>query len=583
MAKRSVPKEMRLAKVPSGISGLDEITDGGLPKGRPTLVCGGPGCGKSLMGVEFLIRGALDHGEPGVLITFEETQEDIRKNVASLGFDLQDLIRRKKIIIDHVKVDRQEIDENGEYDLEGLFIRLDYAIKQVGAKRVMLDTVESLFSGLSNQAVLRSELRRLFYWLKEQGMTTVITGERGEGNLTRQGLEEYVSDCVILLDHRIINQISTRRLRVVKYRGSTHGTNEYPFLIDEQGISVLPITSMSLSHKASDQRVSSGIERLDAMLGGKGFYRGSSVLVTGTAGTGKSSIAAHFAAATCAGGERCLYFAFEESQNQIVRNMSSIGLNLAGYIRSGLLHFFTARPSLHGLEMHLAVMHKRIAQFKPRTIVVDPISNFVSAGEERDVHAMLIRLVDFLKTLQITVLFTNLTSGNMIRESTDMGISSIMDTWILLRDIELGGERNRGIYVLKSRGMAHSNQIREFVITRNGIDLQDVYVGPEGVLTGSARLAQEARERAEQARRRDQTAHKQAELTEKKRAVEAQIAALEAQFAAEKELFMREMGVEETREKVIDQLRGKMGRLRQADGLPEGGNGNSSRRTKDED
>jgi circadian clock protein KaiC len=535
------------------------------------------------MGVEFLIRGALDHGEPGVLITFEETQEDIRKNVASLGFDLQDLIRRKKIIIDHVKVDRQEIDENGEYDLEGLFIRLDYAIKQVGAKRVMLDTVESLFSGLSNQAVLRSELRRLFYWLKEHGMTTVITGERGEGNLSRQGLEEYVSDCVILLDHRIINQISTRRLRVVKYRGSTHGTNEYPFLIDEQGISVLPITSMSLSHKASDQRVSSGIERLDAMLGGKGFYRGSSVLVTGTAGTGKSSIAAHFAAATCAGGERCLYFAFEESQNQIVRNMSSIGLNLAGYIRSGLLHFFTARPSLHGLEMHLAVMYKRIAQFKPRTIVVDPISNFVSAGEERDVHAMLIRLVDFLKTLQITVLFTNLTSGNMIRESTDLGISSIMDTWILLRDIELGGERNRGIYVLKSRGMAHSNQIREFVITRNGIDLQDVYVGPEGVLTGSARLAQEARERAEQARRRDQTAHKQAELTEKKRAVEAQIAALEAQFAAEKEIFMREIGVEQTREKVIHQLRGKMGRLRQADGLLQGGNGNSSRRTKDED
>ncbi|HEX4054007.1 MAG TPA: circadian clock protein KaiC [Tepidisphaeraceae bacterium] len=580
MAKRPDSNGHGLAKVPSGISGLDEVTNGGLPKGRPTLICGGPGCGKSLMGIEFLVRGATQHGEPGVLMTFEETQEDIRKNVMSLGFDIDELIRRKKIIIDHVKVDRQEIDENGEYDLEGLFIRLGYAIDKIGAKRVLLDTIESLFSGLSNQAILRSEVRRLFYWLKERGITTVITGERGDGKLTRQGLEEYVSDCVILLDHRTINQISTRRLRVVKYRGSTHGTNEYPFLIDEQGISVLPVTSISLNHVASQQRVPTGIPRLDAMLGGKGFYRGSSVLITGTAGTGKSSVAAHFAAATCAGGERCLYFAFEESQNQIIRNMASIGLDLSRYVKKGLLQFVAARPSLHGLEMHLGVMHKHIQQFKPTAVVVDPISNFISAGEERDVHAMLIRLVDFLKTLQITVLFTNLTTGDMARETTDMGISSVMDTWLLLRDIEIGGERNRGIYVLKSRGMAHSNQIREFVISERGIDLLDVYVGPEGVLTGSARLAQEASEREEQSRREALTVRKQAELDQKKRALDAQILALEAQFAAEKDMMLRDMGVERTREKTLENLRDEMGRSRRADPYSTTGNGNSSERTK---
>jgi len=566
MAKSPTPKNASLEKVPSGISGLDEVTGGGLPKGRPTLICGGPGCGKSLMGIEFLIRGATEHNEPGVLMTFEETQDDIRKNIASLGFDLDDLIRRKLIAVDHVKVDRQEFDESGEYDLEGLFIRLNYLIKKIGARRVMLDTIESLFAGLANEAVLRAEVRRLFYWLKEQGMTTVITGERGDGNLTRQGLEEYVSDCVILLDHRIYNQISTRRLRVVKYRGSTHGTNEYPFLIDEQGISVLPITSISLNHKTSNDRVSSGIPRLDSMLGGKGFYRGSSVLITGTAGTGKSTLAAHFANATCAAGERCLYFAFEESQNQIVRNMASINLNLSRHVDSGLLHFFTARPSLHGLEMHLAVMHKRIQEFKPGAIVVDPISNFSSAGEERDVHVMLIRLVDFLKTHAITVLLTNLTSASMSREATDMGISSIMDTWLLLRDIEIGGERNRGMYVLKSRGMQHSNQIREFVITPRGIDLLDVYVGPEGVLTGSARLAQESLERSQETSRTNELARKQAALDHKRRALQAQIAALEAQFATEELAAKREISVEETREVALKKFQADMSRSRKADG-----------------
>ena len=572
-----------LEKAPTGITGLDEVTDGGVPKGRPTLVCGGPGCGKSLMGIEFLVRGATQFGEPGVLMTFEETADDIRKNIASLGFDLDQLIRDKRIVVDYVKVDRQEIDENGEYDLEGLFIRLGYAIQTIGAKRVMLDTVESLFAGLSNQAVLRAELRRLFYWLKEKGMTTVITGERGDGTLTRQGLEEYVSDCVILLDHRIHNQMSTRRLRVVKYRGSTHGTNEYPFLIGADGISVLPITSMGLNHKTSTERVSSGIERLDAMLGGKGFYRGSSVLVTGTAGTGKSTLAAHFADATCRAGERCAYFAFEESQDQIIRNMRSIGLDLAPHVKRGLLHFFTARPSLHGMEMHLALMHKRVEELKPSAVVIDPISNFSSAAEERDVHSMLIRLVDFLKTKQITCFFTNLTSGNMAREVTDMGISSVMDTWLLVRDIELGGERNRGMYVLKSRGMQHSNQIREFVITPQGIDLLDVYTGAEGVLTGSARVAQEAKERAQQEARSQETARKRAELDRKQASVQAQIAAIQAEFDAEREQLLREIAVDESRERVITEDRTAMGRSRKGDAGPTThptGNGSRARKAK---
>jgi circadian clock protein KaiC len=555
----------RLAKVPSGIMGLDEITHGGLPKGRPTLICGGPGCGKSLMGIEFLVRGATQYGEPGVLMTFEETQDDIKKNVASLGFDLDQLINDKKIIVDYVKVDRQEIDENGEYDLEGLFIRLNYAIRTIGAKRVMLDTVESLFAGLSNEAILRAELRRLFYWLKEQGMTTVITGERGEGNLTRQGLEEYVSDCVILLDHRILNQMSTRRLRVVKYRGSTHGTNEYPFLIDEKGISVLPITSTGLNHPAMDERVSSGVPRLDAMLGGDGFYRGSSILVTGTAGTGKSTLAAHFAAATCRRGERCLYFAFEESQDQIIRNMRTVGLDLEPCVKKGLLHFFAARPSLHGLEMHLAVMHKHVRELKPRAVVIDPISNFATAGEERDVHAMLIRLVDFLKMEGITTFFTNLTSGNMAREVTDMGISSVMDSWILVRDIELGGERNRGIYVLKSRGMAHSNQIREFVITKHGLDLIDVYTGAEGVLTGSARLAQEAKERADKMVRDQEMQRRQDELDRKRAALDAKVAAIRAEYEAERERVMREISIDRLREDALAIDREAMSRSRKSD------------------
>lgn len=537
--------EVALQKCPTGIVGLDEITYGGLPRGRPTLICGGPGCGKSLLGLEFLMRGITEFGEPGVMLTFEETADDIRKNVASLGFDLDKLVKEKKLVIDYIKINSQEIEENGEYDLEGIFIRLAYAIEQVGAKRVMLDTIETLFSGLTNQGILRAEIQRLFYWLKEKGMTTVITAERGEGALTRQGLEEYVSDCVILLDHRVINQVSTRRLRVVKYRGTTHGTNEYPFLIDEDGISVLPVTSLGLNHSTSSERVSSGVPRLDTMLGGKGYYRGASILVTGSAGTGKSTLSATFVNSICNSGKRAIYFAFEESQAQICRNMKSIGIDLQKHVDAGLLKFYTVRPMLHGLEMHLAVMHKLINSFKPDAVAVDPVTNLLTVGTELDAHAMLIRLVDFLKTNLITGLFISLTSGDEAKEGTELGISSIMDTWLLLRDIEFGGERNRGMYVIKSRGMHHSNQIREFVITSKGIDLLDVYVGPEGVLTGSARVSQESRERSEKLIREREIERKKAELNRRRSILDAQIAAMREEFAEEEKQAVHAREIDE--------------------------------------
>jgi circadian clock protein KaiC len=521
-----------LPKSPTGISGLDEITQGGLPRGRPTLVCGAAGCGKTLFAMEFLLRGAQQFGEPGVFMAFEETEQDLAQNVRSLGFDLDKLVAENRISVDHVHVERSEIEETGEFDLEGLFLRLGMAIDAVGAKRVVLDTLESLFGGFTNQAILRAELRRLFRWLKDKGVTAIITGERGDGQLTRQGLEEYVSDCVILLDHRVREQVSTRRLRIVKYRGSTHGTNEYPFLIDEDGIHVLPLTSLQLNHEVSTERVSSGVERLDAMLGGEGYYRGSSILVSGTAGTGKTSLSAHFADATCRRGERCLYLAFEESPAQLARNMRSIGVDLAPWVKKGLLRVESSRPTLHGIEMHLATIHKMVNDFKPQAVIIDPISNFSTAGTPAEAEAMLLRLIDFLKSRQITAMFVNLTAGGNAWERTDVGVSSLIDTWILLRDIELAGERNRGIYVLKSRGMKHSNQIREFLITGDGIKLQDVYVGPEGVLTGSMRAAQEDREKAAAVARAQEMERKQRDLARRRAALEAQIASLRAEFEA---------------------------------------------------
>jgi len=564
--KKSITKNRSLPKAPTGISGLDEITEGGLPKGRPTLVCGSAGCGKSMLGVEFLVRGATQYNEPGVLMTFEELPEDVITNSRSLGFDLDNLVAGKKLFVDYVRVERNEIQETGEYDLEGIFVRLNYAIESIGAKRVVLDTIETLFTGLTNAAILRAELRRLFSWLKEKGVTAIITGEKGEGTLTRNGLEEYVSDCVILLDHRVIDQVSTRRLRVVKYRGSTHGTNEYPFLIGETGFSVLPISSLSLAHDVSSERISSGIPRLDTMLGGKGFYRGSSVLVSGTAGTGKSSLGAFFVDAASRRGERSLYFGFEESPQQVIRNMRSIGLNLEPWVKKGLLQFHASRPTLYGLETHLAVMHKQIQDFKPRVVVIDPISNLINTGSVAEVRSMLLRLVDFLKSEQITALFTALSSqGDASLEETEIGVSSIMDTWLLLRDIELGGERNRGIYVLKSRGTAHSNQIREFVITNKGIDIRDVYVGPQGVLTGSARLAQEARERAEKMARQVAIGSRQRQLTRKRAALEAQIAALKAEFDAEEVEVGRVLAQENQLVKQLQMDEVAMGRSRGAD------------------
>ena len=562
-----IPKttDRALPKAPTGIQGLDEITAGGLPRGRPTLICGSAGCGKTLLAMEFLVHGALEHNEPGVFMAFEETAEELTQNMRPLGFDLDNLVHKNKLSIDFVKVERSEIDEAGEFDLEGLFVRLGYAIDSIGAKRVVLDTIESLFSSLPNAAIIRAELRRLFRWLKEKGVTAIITGERGEGTLTRNGLEEYVSDCVILLDHRVNDQISTRRLRIVKYRGTSHGTNEYPFLIDEKGITVLPITSMGLQHAVSNERVSTGVPRLDTMLGGKGYYRGSTVLVSGTAGTGKSSLCAHFVQAACQRGESCLYFAFEESPDQIVRNMSSIGLDLKTCVKKGLLRFHAVRATTHGLEVHLAMFHKMIQDFNPRVIVIDPISTLVQAGETRGAATMVNRLIDFIKGQQITALLTNLTEGGTALERTDVNISSMIDTWLLLRAVEANGERNRALYVLKSRGMAHSNQLREFVLTDHGIQLLDIYVGPEGVLTGSSRLAQEAREKAVALARQQESAARQRERKRKEEALEARILALRKEFEAEDREAHQVAGEEAAREGMMALDREAMALSRQAD------------------
>jgi circadian clock protein KaiC len=564
-AQRGEAQRGALPKAPTGISGLDEITLGGLPRGRPTLVCGAAGCGKTLLAMEFLLRGAEQYREHGVFMAFEETEQDLVQNVRSLGFDLDRMIADNKISVDYVRVERTEIEETGEYDLEGLFLRLGLAIDAVGAKRVVLDTLETLFGGFTNQALLRSELRRLFRWLKEKGVTAIITGERGEGQLTRQGLEEYVSDCVILLDHRVTEQVSTRRLRIVKYRGSTHGTNEYPFLIDENGIHVLPLTSLQLNHPASSERISSGIPPLDAMLGGEGYFRGSSILISGTAGTGKTSLSANFANAACARGERCLYLAFEESPAQLVRNMKSIGVDLNPWIKKGLLRVEASRPTLHGIEMHLAIIHKMVNELEPQVVIIDPISNFASAGSGSDAEALLLRLIDFLKSRQITAMLVNLTAGGNAWERTDVGISSLIDTWILLRDIELAGERNRGIYVLKSRGMKHSNQIREYLITSEGIELREVYVGPEGVLTGSMRAAQEDREKAAALAREQEIQRKQRDLARKRAALEAQITALRAEFEATEDESKRMSEQDRAREEQINNERSAAAIRRGAD------------------
>lgn len=554
-----------LQKERTGIPGFDEITRGGLPAGRPTLVCGSAGAGKTLFAMEFLVRGATLFNEPGVFISFEESDTELATNVASLGFDLNQLIADKKLILDYVFIERSEIEETGEYDLEALFLRLGYAIDSIGAKRVVLDTLEALFSALPNEAIVRAELRRLFRWLKEKGVTAVITAERGDGKLTRYGLEEYVADCVILLDHRVQNQISTRRMRIVKYRGTSHGTNEYPFFIDDKGFSVLPITSIGLLHKAPIEHVSTGIERLDTMLDGHGFYRGSSILVSGTAGTGKSTIAAHFVAAACERGERALFFAFEESQDQIIRNMRSIGIDLEKFVKKGLLQFHNARPSAWGLEVHLALVHKSITDFDPTVVVVDPITNFLAVGDRLETKSMLTRLIDFLKSRQITGLFTSLTSAESEIEDSEVDVSSLMDAWLLVKTIESNGERNRGLYVLKARGIAHSNQVREFLLTDHGIELIDAYIGLEGVLMGSARSNQIAREKAAEAERGQASARKQRELRRKQELYEAQLQALKNQYETERDAILMELDEEQKRLREVADQRLEIARLRKAD------------------
>jgi circadian clock protein KaiC len=564
--KASQPSSKTLPKTATGIQGLDEITSGGLPRGRPTLISGGAGSGKTLFGLEFLVRGATQYNEPGVFMSFEESIPDLTKNAASLGFDLARLVAEKKLFLDHVLITRSEISESGEYDLDGLFIRIADAVQRVGGRRIVLDTIESLFSELPNPGILRAEIRRLFGWLKEKGLTTVITAERDRPDrLTRHGIEEFVSDCVILLDHRIREEISTRRVRVVKYRGSTHGTNEYPFLIDEQGISVLPISSLGLDHAAPADRISSGIARLDGMLGGKGFYGGSSILISGTSGTGKTSVAAHFVDAACRRGERCLFFAFEESPRQIVRNMRSIGIDLQPWVRKGMLRFQAARPTYGGIEEHLLMTHKCISNFQPSVVVVDPVTNLIMVSTPNEVRSMLTRLVDFLKTQEITSIFTSLTAGGSPLEASEVDVSSLMDTWLVLVSIEVGGERNRALYVLKSRGMEHSNQIREFQLTDKGLRLLDVYLGPEGVLTGSARLSQEAREKVAGNSRRQELESRRRELERAHLTFEARMATLRAEHEAEEERIRQSISESESLGEELSQARGQMVRSRKAD------------------
>jgi circadian clock protein KaiC len=563
--KAGKPFSKTLPKACTGIQGLDEITGGGLPRGRPTLISGGAGSGKTLFGLEFLVRGATRYKEPGVFISFEESIQDLAKNAASLGFDLNRLVSGKKLFVDHVHIEQRETAATGEYNLDGLFIRIADAVRRVGARRIVLDTIESLFGGLPNPDTLRAEIRRLFEWLKQKGLTAIITGERDQPDrLTRHGIEEFVSDCVILLDHRTREEISTRRLRIVKYRGSTHGTNEYPFLIDDQGISVLPISSVGLDHGATTQRISSGIARLDSMLGGKGFYKGSSILVTGASGSGKTSITAQFVDAACRRGERCLYLASEESPQQINRNMRSIGIDLEPWVRKGLLEFHAARPSYGGIEHHLLLVHNYIARFRPQVVVMDPVTNLTMVGNENEVRSMLTRLVDFLKTAKITAMFTDLTVGGAALEATGVDVSALMDTWLLLETIEVGGERNRVLYVLKSRGMKHSNQIREFQLTEHGLQLMDTYLGAEGVLTGSARLSQEGREKATDTLRLQELERVRRDLERKREIFDARAAMLRAEFEGEQEKIQQNIAESELLQAELVQDSTEMVRSRSA-------------------
>lgn len=554
-----------LKKCPTGISGFDEITEGGLPRGRPTLVCGGAGSGKTLFAMEFLVTGATRFQEPGVFISFEENETELTENVASLGWDLSSLAEQEKMYLDFIYIERREIEETGEFNLDGLFIRIENAVEIVNARRIVIDGIEALFSGFSDESLLRSEIRRLFRRLKELGLTAIVTAERGERTLTRRGLEEYISDCVIFLDHRMTDQVATRRLRVVKYRGTAHETNEFPFLIGDRGLSVFPVTSLDMDYPVSTERISSGIPRLDTMLGGKGFFRGSSILISGTAGTGKSSLGAAFAAAACRRGERTLYFSFEEAPRQVMRNMAGIGIDLETPVKEGTLRFHAVRATSFGLELHLSIILKRVEDFGPDVLVIDPISNLTGVASTDEVKRMLTRLIDAMKSRGITTLFSDLIRSANLAEDTETAISSLMDTWVLLRHIETNGERNRGIHVLKSRGMSHSNQIRELLIADEGISLKDVYVGPGGVLTGTARIVQEAEDSAEARNRARKTARLRRELQRKEQAMENQIRAFRNAFASEQEEIEEAIASSEARETEIVRDREHLAHMRGRD------------------
>ncbi len=562
-----------LPKCPTGIQGLDEITFGGLPKGRTTLVCGSAGCGKTLLGMEFLIRGATEFNEAGVCISFEETDDELINNVASLGFDVNALIAKKKLAIDHIYLERSLIEEAGDYDLEALFVRIGYAVDSIGAKRVLLDSVEALFAGLANEGVLRSELRRLFRWLKDRGLTAVVSGERGQGSLTRYGLEEYISDCVILLEHNVVDSVLTRRLRVVKYRGTTHGTNEYPFLIENDGISVLPVTSMDLTHSVSSERVSSGVPAMDEMLGGKGYFRGSSILVTGTAGTGKTSLTASFVDAACARGEKCILFSFEESPNQIIRNMRSIGMDLQRWVDKGLLLFHASRPTTFGLELHLVKIVQAFHRSGRPGYRAAALGHFHRSPK----HA--VAPGRFPERCGNYSFDDNADSRfRTPRKKPEIEISSLVDTWLLLRDIETGGERNRGLYILKSRGGAHSNQIREFLLTDHGIRLREVYLGEAGLLTGSARVTQEGKDSSAALLARQEIERKELLLDRKRKALDAQIAALRLELETEEQESRQLIAQEQMKLKKGEFDRTEMSRSRSAKTAdPSEGNGKQVR------
>ena len=555
-------KEFILEKTSSGIPGFEDITHGGLPRGRPTLVCGSAGCGKTLFGMQFLVKGATEKEEPGVFVAFEETESDLRTNVASLGWDLDTLFNQKKFTVESIIISPDEITEAGQYDLEGLFVRLDAAIREVGARRIVLDTVETLFGTFMDAHIVRAEFRRLLQWLKDQGITAIVTAERGDGGLTRFGIEEYVSDCVIELSQTMYGQTTRRHLRILKYRGSGHGTNAYPFLIGQRGIHLFPVTELGLDFPVSEERISSGIPRLDEMLGGKGFYRASSLLLSGTAGTGKSSISASFAAAACARGEQVLYISYEEARTQIMRNMKSIGIDLEKWYENGRLVFHTERVTTHGLEEHFFLVKEIIDINEPEVVIIDPVSNMLQMGSPEEVKNLLTRLIDLLKSKGITTLATELVTGGNPMEATNTDISSLMDSWLLLREIESGGERNRVLHVLKSRGMSHSHQVREFILTDHGIELEDVYEGPAGLVTGTARYTQEAQEEEQRRRRLEEIERRKNELERKRNLKEAKLKEMEELFRGEEEELERTIREAEQEEEKFLQTREQRRQMR---------------------